>query len=113
MDIIVTIPKSQHKNVATEDAWIDKMLEKGVETFSYWKVHRRPKDLNVGDRVYFIVDGEIICWHEFVDTVDDFTCEVTGQYWPGLNLKLTNPAVYLDRPVAMKGFQGIRYTQRI
>ena len=111
MDIIVTVPKGELGNIEKEDAWIAEMHKQGKTTFSFWSMPRKPVDIKEGDRVYFVVDGFVTCYHEFIGFVYDFTCEVTGRFWSGLNLKMRNPPIWLKKPFPMKGFRGFHYVR--
>ena len=108
MHIMVTVPKGEKANIAKEDLWAKKQKETVLQ---YWKVSRPPKRLEAGDRVYFVEDGHIRYYHNFLGIVQDFKCEVTGRFWPGTNLKMTYPETILERQVPMKGFRGFRYTE--
>jgi len=54
LDIVVTIPKSEYKNDDRETFVFE---QGGYEQF--WQLSRRPKNLNIGDRVYFVKIGYI------------------------------------------------------
>lgn len=108
MDIIVTIPRKEKKYIEAEEEWAKKV--KGPY-WEFWRVGRRPAKLEFGDRVYFIEDGQITCYQIFEGFEEDFTCEATGRFWPGLNLRMQAPAIELKNPVSMRGFQGFRYTK--
>ena len=110
MDILVTIPRSEAYNQVKEDRFVTRLQNKAVQ---FWKISRKPTNLNIGDRVYFIEQGFITCYHIFIGYVNDPTCEVTGRVWPGLNLLLECPAVHLPKPVLHRGFQGFHYTTRL
>ena len=125
MDIIVTVPKSELKNILKERVWAEK---EGAKAQKYWRVSKKctdtiPKNLQPGDRVYFVEDGKITCWQEFVqrdyyfddeEHPDSFYCEVTDREWgPGTYLVLKHPVHALKQTVSMRGFQGYRYTNRI
>lgn len=107
MDIVVTVPKSELKNVSREQKWAAEVGAK--KTVCFWKVGREPKKLKPGDRVYFVHDGMIVNYNEFIGCDWDCHCEVTHRDWPGLNLVMKNPETWLKHPVPMKGFQGFRY----
>lgn len=110
MDIIVTIPKSEYKNIKLEDQVLQKYGGKAVQ---FWSVGRKPKNLNVGDRVYFVEKGAITCYQTFLGYVSNPICEVTNRLWSGLNLLLECPAIPISNPIPFQGFRGFRYTQRI
>jgi len=109
MDIVVTIPRSEAVNTKKEDEFVSELKGNAVQ---FWSVHRKAKELKVGDRVYFVENGFITCYHKFLGYVYDPVCEVTGRLWPGLNLLLECPCVLLINPVPKKGFQGFHYVER-
>jgi len=108
MNIIVTIPKSEKKNIDKEEGFAK---ENSGEITQFWKIGRKPQNLNVGDKVYFVEDGLITCYQIFQGFEENPYCEVTDRIWEGLNLILIYPPIYLDKPIPMKGFQGFRYTE--
>lgn len=108
MDIIVTIPKTELENIQQERAFADQ----SEDAVQYWSVGRKAQNLNVGDRVYFIENGQITNYQVFLGYVYNPVCEVTGRTWPGLNLLLKCPSIFI-KPVAKKGFQGFRYIERL
>jgi len=110
MDIVVTIPKSESKTIQKEEEWAK---QQSGTLYEYWKIGRQPKKLKVGERVYFIENGKITCWSELIGYDEDFTCEATKRFWPGLNLVLKYPTHYLKNSIPTKGFQGFRYIERI
>jgi hypothetical protein len=110
MDIVVTIPKGEAFNQKKEDAFVARFQNRAVQ---FWKVSTRPKNLDVGDRVYFVEAGYITCWHTFIGLTYDPVCEVTNRVWPGLNLLLQCPPTVLKTPVHMPGFQGFQYIERL
>lgn len=124
MDIVVTVPRTEIENILKERAWAQQEGEEKAQ--KYWRISKRcsdtiPKNLQPGDRVYFVENGKITCWQEFVhrDFYDGselepgFECEVTDRDWgPGTYLVLKHPVHMLEHPVPMKGFQGFRYINR-
>jgi len=111
MDIVVTIPKKEAANIEKEERWAEE--NKYTTARCFWKVSGVPKKLKRGDRVYFVENGMITSYNEFMYCDWDLTCDVTGREWPGLNLVMDIPAVILKKPVPMKGFRGFRYIERI
>lgn len=110
MDIIVTIPKSERANQDKEDQAVAQAGNSGVQ---FWKISRKPLNLNIGDHVYFIEDGFITWYQIFTGYTNDPICEVTRRVWPGLNLILKCPATRLSKPIPHRGFQGFHYTPRL
>jgi len=115
MDIIVTVPKKELKNVDAEEKWSHDLTEKQRKSaFCFWSMNRRPKRLEPGDRVYFIQNGFIVNSNEFLRYEEEGEyCEVTDRYWKGPILVMDITSIPLKKPVPMKGFQGFRYTKRI
>ena len=110
MNIIVTIPKSELDNIVAEDEWAAETPDATIT--QAWSVHRMPKKLKVGDKVYFIENGEIKYYHIVVGLVENgFECEFSGRVWEGNNILMSYPEVKLKKPIPMKGFQGFRYTE--
>ena len=111
MDIIVTVPKSELKNIAEEREWAKTDQKSALK---YWKVSRIPKHLKPGDRVYFLENGQVTCWQEFLGVDEtEFECEVTERNWgEGTFLVLKHPVRKIRGPI-MKGFRGFRYTERL
>lgn len=113
MDLVVTVPKSELRNVTHEETWAKKEENIKAGGYCFWKISRVPRRLNKGDRVYFIHNGLIVNYNIF-DHVDcDLYCEVTDRQWDGLCLVMNIPSIPLKNPVPMKGFQGFRYIDRI
>lgn len=110
MDIIVTVSKSETGNVAKEDAFATRHRGHIVQ---FWRIGRKPKKLNTGDRVYFIESGQILYYHKFLGYVYDPVCEVTGRTWQGLNLLLAWPPQMLVQPIPRPGFRGFAYIERL
>lgn len=108
MDIIVTIPKSEFKTMKKEQAFAE---ANNGEVVEYWSVGEKPTKLEIGDKVYFVEDGQINCYQIFLGYEYNAVCEVTDRVWKGLNLILEYPPIILDNPIPMKGFQGFRYVR--
>ena len=113
MDIAVTVPKREMRRIASENAWAEEAVREGSTVVQYWSVAKLPKKLNSGDRIYFIEDGRITHYHEYVDYALDAECEVTGKVWEGMNLVMKYPGVRLTVPRRMQGFRGFRYVERV
>lgn len=107
MDIIVTIPKSEAANQVREDAFV----QANDNVVQFWAIRRKPKDLLVGDRVFFSEHGFVTCYHKFLGFANDPVCEITGRVWYGLNLVLACPPTYVDNPIPMPAFRGFRYVR--
>lgn len=105
MDIVVTIPKREYKN---DDLETD-FLNKNPDAYQFWVLSKRPKKLNIGDRVYFVKNNKIDSSMQFyMDEVSENICEVTGRKWKGYTLYM-NDLIEENLPFEVKGFQGFRY----
>ena len=114
MDIIVTTPKSEIENARKEAEFIKKYKEdKGAFRFRTFRF--KPK-VEVGDKIFFVNDGFIKGYLTIFDIdVGSEYCEVTDREWGDensivLKFKRWTP---LKNPIPMKGFQGIRYLDRL
>jgi len=105
MDIVVTIPKSEYKNDDKETEF----LLNNPDAHQFWVLSKIPKNLNIGDRVYFVKNNKIESSMEFyMDEVSENTCEVTGRTWKGYTLYLHDLRSE-NLSIKIKGFQGFRY----
>lgn len=111
MDIVLTVPKKELKNVEKEEQWARKN-KNNPDAICFWKIGRIPKKLNKGDRVYFIHNGYIVNYNEFIGVDYDIHCDVTGRYWDGLCLVMKIPSVPVNPPVPMRGFRGFQYLEK-
>ena len=110
MDIIVTVPKKEFSNIEKEDSYASNLITRDMFPIQYWKVGRVPKNLNKGDKVYFLCDGIIKYYHIFLGIVENPKCDVTGRIWEGINLILKYPEEKCEE-MKMKGFRGFRYVK--
>jgi hypothetical protein len=107
MDIVVTIPKSEYKN---DDSETDLLLA-DKDYMQFWVMKKMPKNLDVGDRAYFVKHGEI----ESSMKIYDFEfnaeneCLVTNRKWAGCTLYMTDLRDEKELNIKIKGFQGFRY----
>lgn len=107
MDIVVTIPKSEYLNDDLEK----ESLKKG-DLLAFWTLHRVPKRLSLGDRVYFVKRGRIDSSMEVVKIQHESeeVCSTTGRHWVGkCQLFLDNLREEELTMPETKGFQGFRY----
>jgi hypothetical protein len=105
-DIIVTIPKKELKNMDAEN----KLAESDGTQF--WNLKIKPKDIDIGSKIYFCQNGYIDSYQIITNIVTDkMKCDVTNREWNGVNLILSYPPVYLKNKIPCKGFQGFRYYQ--
>lgn len=109
-DIIITTPKSMMREAAqeAEDA------KRSGGGYYFRSLHSPPRDLNEGDRVFYVEDGYIrgFCT---VDHLSDSSfgghiCQTTGRHWSGACFVFMRPNSWTwIRPIPKKGFQGWRY----
>jgi hypothetical protein len=106
MDIVVTIPKSEYEN---DDLENKKIIEDGH--FAFWMLNRKPSNLKVGDRVYFIKNNRINSSMRIIDIEKDVSeiCETTNRAWNGKVELMMNDLRFENLSIEVKGFQGFRY----
>jgi len=112
VNAIVTTPKREIDNSKREGDAIDK---DGGHWFRVFKF--KPK-VEQGDRLYFCEAGSVT-GYGVVISVEQLdlpeNCDVTGRQWGshGDWVVRYNDWHWLDNKPAMKGFQGIRYVERL
>ena len=112
MDAVVTTPKSEIENAKKEG---DAIQKSGGHWFRIFKF--KPK-VEPSEKLFFVENGEITgCGTVFsVEQVDvPQECDITGREWGGQGdwiVRYRNWKWLDDRP-KMKGFQGIRYVERL
>ena len=107
LDILVTIPKTEYKNDDLEN--ID--IENG--SMAFWTLSRVPKELKVGDRVFFVKNNKIDSSMKVMDILldNETTCETTGRVWKGKCQLILDNFKNEDNEEYIKGFQGYRYIE--
>lgn len=109
MDIIVTTPYSFREQVAQEAT----MMIKNGGGFYFRRLSTQPKNLNIGDRVWYVEDEylrgfAIVSYIEYRDT--SLTCSTTGKvHENGFFLYMDATTWKWIHPIPYKGFQGWRY----
>lgn len=111
MDIIVTTPKNKSQEAAEEAEYCKK--NGGGYYFRVFPVKRYPRNIKIGDKVFYIDGGYVrgfclidACGLNFSKT----PCAVTGEvYPPGYIVFMKAESWVWINPVLMKGFQGFRY----
>jgi hypothetical protein len=113
MDIIVTTPKSQIANAAREAA--ECIADGGGEYFRRFHSLGYPRDLCVGDRVYYVEDGFIrgFCLvKRLLHSPTGQTCDTTGRIWAqGFFVFMDASSWQWIKPLPLVGFQGFRYVR--
>lgn len=106
MDIIVTTPKSESK-IAVQEA--EQCLRNGGG-FYIRTIARLPKDLNIGDKVFYVEDGYVRGFAVVHDIdLGDIECEVSGKSRSGNQIIMRADSWKWISPIVMRGFQGWRY----
>ena len=108
MNIVVTIPKKMLPQVEAEERQVAELEKQGIKSNYFWKVGRKPKKLEIGDRCYFLWDEAIRAWHRVTGFAENMTCETTGTFYGGFCLVLDSKINEID-PIAMIGFRGFQY----
>lgn len=104
MDIVVTIPKSEYKN---DDLETKDMIENDL--IQFWSLSKRPKNLNIGDRIYFIKNNKVESSMRVIDIQKGKErCFTTDRRWSGVNIYMDD-LKYENIDLQVKGFQGFRY----
>lgn len=109
MDILVTTPKGEVKTAKIEGKWVEREGGYWFRVFNF-----RPK-VNAGDRIYFVENGAIRGHGRIFEVArsDGERCEVTGRLWRGDWVVKYDSWKWLETPIPFKGFQGIRYIDRL
>lgn len=107
MDIVVTIPKHEYENDELETK---EMVENDYVQF--WTLSKIPKQLNIGDRIYFVKNKQIESSMKVIEieTNSSKVCETTGRKWSG-NCQITMDELQDETHLMLhvQGFQGFRY----
>lgn len=106
MDIVVTIPRAEYTNNDLEDINIQ---ENGH--YAFWTLSKIPKQLNIGDKVYFIKENKIYSSMKVIEILKNsvMQCDTTDRIWSGKCQIVMNDFNYENIPLKIKGFQGFRY----
>lgn len=105
MDIVVLLPDIINKSLYVESVF-------GGASVIFWKTHKIPKNIVVGDRVYFVDKGRVSYYRLFIGIVNDPVCEKSGKILRGTYLILEHKVWLLHKPFLMKSFRGFRYYRR-
>lgn len=112
MNIIITWPKTRTLESYVEECAKACELSQEIN----FRVPARPKEARVGDRCYVVYDGFVRGWHEIlvVNWRDEGVVrDRSGSFWPAGWYIVRHPLYHpwLDDPVPMRGFQGVRYAR--
>ncbi len=112
MDILVTTPKSEIDNSRKEGEAVEKDGGYWFRTFRF-----RPKVVP-GDKIFFVENGQIRGYGTIFNVSqlsEPAECDFSGRQWSqegGFMVKYKDWC-WLKNPVPLKGFQGIRYLERL
>lgn len=104
LHIVVTIPKYEYEN---DDKETDVYKQGGYELF--WQLSKRPKRLNISDRVYFVKNGCIESSMRVIRIEEKATatCGVTNRTWSGCLIFMDD--LQQENIQNINGFRGFRY----
>ena len=111
MDIVVTTPKSERVKAEAETEWA-KAQGGGPGVVYFRSVSKFPKDIAVGDKVFYVEDGYVrgYCTLAGLSAGESGECQATGRDWgEGPQLVMRADSWKWVKPIPMKGFQGFRY----
>lgn len=109
MNILVAIPNHRLEEIEAEEKDLERRLRSGEKELAYfWSLPRRPKDLEIGDRVYFIWNKAIRAWHKVIGFKNDMSCNYSGRKWFGFCVIL-DPTIHHIDPIPHSGFRSFRY----
>ncbi len=112
MDMLVTTPKSEIDNSRREGEAVE--AEGG-----YWfRTYRFKPKVEPENRIYFVENGKIRGYgiiFQIFQAGHAQECDITGRDWgnPGDWVVCYKDWHWLKGPVPFKGFQGIRYIDRL
>jgi hypothetical protein len=89
-----------------------KFVEKNPVAYWFRTIRGKP-NVGVGDRVYYVDNGEIRGYGVIFDIeYGEMECEATGKVYQGTHLK-QREWHWLKTPIKFSGFQGFRYLDRV
>ena len=113
MNILVTTPKTEIDNSRKEGQQVEQEGGYWFRTFKF-----KPK-VEPGDKIFFTENGQIRGYgiiFEIYQSAGQETCDVTGRVWGseyGSWVVCYNDWHWLPTLIPFKGFQGIRYIDRL
>jgi len=111
--LVVTVPRSAYPDEAAWQEYVREVnegAEKGLVTL--YRFSGPLRGWWLGQKVFVVWNGEVRGHQVLLQQVwrEGFRCETTGRPWPpGWYLMRRGPFHELQRPVRMRGFQGVRY----
>ena len=109
MDMLVTTPQSEIDTSRKEGEIV------GEEGGFWFRTFRFKPKVEIGEKIFFVEAGLIKGYGIVfeVSSTEGEECEVTGRTWKGNWVVKYNNWHWLKSPVPFKGFQGIRYVERL
>lgn len=111
MNILITTPKHEINTSRKEGETVEQEGGYWFRTFKF-----RPK-VEIGDKIFFTENGLIKGYGIIFDVSqadeEGEQCEVTGRTWKGNWIVKYHNWHWLPSPIHFKGFQGIRYIDRL
>lgn len=95
MDILVTVPKDQYRHME-EKAWAQFAGDQ-----AYWEMGRVPKKVEMGDKLWFVMDGKV----EMYANIISIDADPHGDH---VVFDLRDFRALVAKPVH-DGFRGFRY----
>ena len=120
MDILVTTPKNEMANSALEGEQVRSDQSQGMDAYWFRVFHFRPK-VEKGDKIYFTEDGLIKGYgiifriEQIAEPEMESKCDTTERVWGNVGDWMVSYKDWhwLKNPIRFKGFQGIRYMDRL
>lgn len=109
MDMLVTTPQSEIDTSRKEGEVVEQEGGYWFRTFRF-----KPK-VEIGEKIFFVEAGLIKGYGVVfeISSTEGEECEVTDRIWKGDWVVKYNNWHWLKVPVPFKGFQGIRYIDRL
>lgn len=109
MDIIVTTPKSEIKNIKKE---VDDVKKDGG---MFFRALRHRPQVEETERIYFVQNGLLRGFGiiQRIEKKSSQECASTGRTWKGGHFIFYNDWHWLKTPIRMIGFQGFRYAKKL
>jgi len=120
MDILVTTPKSEIETSRLEGEQVKEDLDKGLNAYWFRTFKFRPK-VEEGDKIFFTEAGLIkgygiiFAIEEILEPEMETVCDTTNRVWGDVGdfVVKYKDWHWLKNPILFKGFQGIRYIDRL
>ncbi|MBD3407297.1 MAG: DUF1489 family protein [Candidatus Lokiarchaeota archaeon] len=108
---MVTIPNNKLDDIQKEEEKVADAIKNGKSINYFWCVSKRPKNLHIGDKVYFIWNKAMRGYHKVVGFDTNMKCTTTGNQYKGCCIILDPIFHDIEYPIPMNGFRGFRYVK--